>query len=95
MPGDRPARNGKRDFGCEARLRKRRTLKSFSPGRYVFDDVFVDCGAGTRRFSWETMPCPLCVLKDTLPKRLIFVALGARTGGSLVTTRKGLNDRAH
>jgi hypothetical protein len=26
MPGDRPARNGKRDCVCEASLRKRRTF---------------------------------------------------------------------
>jgi hypothetical protein len=44
MPWDRPARNCKRDFGCEERLRKRRTFNSFSMGRYPFDHVFAYCG---------------------------------------------------
>ena len=65
-------------------MRKRRTLKSFSPGRYVLDDVFVDCGAGTRRFSWETMPCPLCVLKRDVSEALYLVALGAKDGERVI-----------
>jgi len=40
MPRDRPARNGERDFGCEARLRKRRTLNSFSLGLDAFSMMY-------------------------------------------------------